>query len=86
MGFRPFVYKIAIHNGLTGFVQNTPKGVQIEIQGIRASHDKIIRILGIKDIADYDIQICILSMMEIIQGTQLRQLEGIPEIRDIAGF
>ena len=33
VGFRPFVYKIAIHNGLTGFVQNTPKGVQIEIQG-----------------------------------------------------
>lgn len=33
VGFRPFVYKLALENGLTGFVQNTPIGVQIEIQG-----------------------------------------------------
>lgn len=33
VGFRPFVYKIAMENNLCGFVQNTPKGVSIEIQG-----------------------------------------------------
>ena len=33
VGFRPFVYRIALENNLTGFVQNTPKGVVIEIQG-----------------------------------------------------
>lgn len=33
VGFRPFVYKIAMENSLCGFVQNTPKGVCIEIQG-----------------------------------------------------
>ncbi len=33
VGFRPFVYRIALENNLTGFVQNTPKGVVIEVQG-----------------------------------------------------
>jgi hydrogenase maturation protein HypF len=33
VGFRPFVYKLARHMGLTGFVQNDPGGVAIEVQG-----------------------------------------------------
>lgn len=33
VGFRPFVYRIAHENGLTGWVRNTPSGVEIEIQG-----------------------------------------------------
>lgn len=34
VGFRPFVYRIAAENNLTGFVRNTPLGVQIEVQGL----------------------------------------------------
>ncbi len=33
VGFRPFVYKLATDNHLTGFVTNTPTGVDIEVQG-----------------------------------------------------
>lgn len=33
VGFRPFVYRIALDNNVSGFVGNTPLGVCIEIQG-----------------------------------------------------
>ncbi|MFA6498423.1 MAG: carbamoyltransferase HypF [Desulfurivibrionaceae bacterium] len=33
VGFRPFVYRLALARALTGFVANTPEGVAIEAQG-----------------------------------------------------
>ncbi|NTU97174.1 MAG: carbamoyltransferase HypF [Chlorobiaceae bacterium] len=33
VGFRPFVYRIAVAEGLTGFIRNTASGVLIEVQG-----------------------------------------------------
>ncbi|NTV51130.1 MAG: carbamoyltransferase HypF [Geobacteraceae bacterium] len=33
VGFRPLVYRLACERGLTGWVRNTPAGVEIEIQG-----------------------------------------------------
>jgi hydrogenase maturation protein HypF len=33
VGFRPFVYRLAVHAGLTGWVRNTPSGVFLEVQG-----------------------------------------------------
>jgi len=36
VGFRPFIYKAARKLGLTGFVQNTSRGVEIEAQGKNA--------------------------------------------------
>ena len=33
VGFRPFVYKIAVDNKLKGWVKNTSKGVYIDIEG-----------------------------------------------------
>jgi hydrogenase maturation protein HypF len=33
VGFRPFVYRIALDRGLTGFVLNSPEGVIVEAQG-----------------------------------------------------
>lgn len=33
VGFRPFIYRIALHAGLTGNVRNSPEGVIIEVQG-----------------------------------------------------
>jgi hydrogenase maturation protein HypF len=34
VGFRPFVYKAALHAQVTGQVSNTPQGVLIEVQGL----------------------------------------------------
>ena len=34
VGFRPFVYRLALELELTGWVRNTPSGVEIEVQGI----------------------------------------------------
>jgi len=33
VGFRPFIYRIAVKNNLSGFVQNTPEGVIAETEG-----------------------------------------------------
>lgn len=33
VGFRPFIYRIAVKNNLSGFVQNTPEGVITEMEG-----------------------------------------------------
>ena len=39
VGFRPFVYRLAQHFSLSGWVRNTPFGVELEIQGAAASLD-----------------------------------------------
>ena len=39
VGFRPFVYRLAHEHNLTGWVRNTPAGVEIEIQGTAARLD-----------------------------------------------
>lgn len=33
VGFRPFVYRLAMNLGLTGWVSNSPQGVSIEVEG-----------------------------------------------------
>jgi len=33
VGFRPFLYRLAVQNGLAGFVQNRPEGVTVEVEG-----------------------------------------------------
>ncbi|MDA9447079.1 carbamoyltransferase HypF [Bradyrhizobium sp. CCBAU 21360] len=37
VGFRPYVYRLAVRYGLAGFVINGPEGVTIEVEGNRAS-------------------------------------------------
>ena len=34
VGFRPFIYRLAVKNHLTGFVQNRPEGVTVEVEGL----------------------------------------------------
>jgi hydrogenase maturation protein HypF len=35
VGFRPYIYRLATELGLTGWVQNSPQGVTIEVEGDR---------------------------------------------------
>lgn len=42
VGFRPFVYKIATHNNLNGWVNNTSKGVFIDVEGLKPNIDNFI--------------------------------------------
>ncbi|MFZ5425964.1 MAG: carbamoyltransferase HypF [Thermodesulfobacteriota bacterium] len=43
VGFRPFVYRLALNHALTGHVLNSPEGVVIEVQGGRARLDGFSR-------------------------------------------
>lgn len=42
VGFRPFVYRLAVEIGLTGFVGNDTNGVTIEVEGIAHRVDEFI--------------------------------------------
>jgi len=46
VGFRPFVYRLARHHNLAGWVKNTSGGVEIEAEGPPASLDLFIRQLA----------------------------------------
>lgn len=46
VGFRPFVYNLAIGLGLTGWVRNTSAGVEIHIEGQEQSTDRFISALA----------------------------------------
>ena len=45
VGFRPFVYRIALARKLVGWVRNRPDGVEIEVQGLQAALDDFLRAL-----------------------------------------
>ncbi len=45
VGFRPFVYDLAAKNHLTGYVLNDSQGVEIEIEGGKASIDSFVQTL-----------------------------------------
>ena len=46
VGFRPFVFRLATELGLTGWVRNTPQGVQTEVQGSARRVAEFLRRLG----------------------------------------
>ena len=45
VGFRPFVYSLAIRNQLTGWVRNTSSGVEIEVNGRRDALNTFLAVL-----------------------------------------
>ena len=42
VGFRPFIYKLALDNNLKGYVCNSQIGVYINVEGEKESIDKFI--------------------------------------------
>lgn len=45
VGFRPFIYRMAVKNNLTGFVQNTPEGVIAEVEGPSGALDLFLEVV-----------------------------------------
>lgn len=45
VGFRPFVFNLAMRSDLAGFVTNTSSGVVVEIQGSAAELDRFVELL-----------------------------------------
>ncbi|HET9492631.1 MAG TPA: carbamoyltransferase HypF [Chloroflexia bacterium] len=43
VGFRPFVYRLALDMGLPGWVNNSPQGVFVEVEGRQAQLDEFVR-------------------------------------------
>jgi hydrogenase maturation protein HypF len=43
VGFRPFVFNLANHLGLSGWVRNTSAGVEIEVDGPREQIEAFVR-------------------------------------------
>ena len=48
VGFRPFVYRLAVSYGLKGFIRNTASGVLIEVQGAPAIFEAFLRRLPVE--------------------------------------
>lgn len=49
VGFRPFVHRLAAELGLTGWVNNSPQGVGVEVEGARANVEEfLLRLEGEK--------------------------------------
>jgi hydrogenase maturation protein HypF len=42
VGFRPFVYRLALEEGLAGYVRNDDQGVLLEVQGSAAAVDRFM--------------------------------------------
>ena len=42
VGFRPFIYRLAIDCQLCGFVRNTPEGVLVEAEGMQDKIDDFV--------------------------------------------
>jgi hydrogenase maturation protein HypF len=45
VGFRPFVYSLALKNNITGWVRNSSNGVEIEINGTSPHLESFLTIL-----------------------------------------
>ena len=45
VGFRPFVHRLALRHGLSGWVRNTSGEVQVEIEGSESAIDEFLEAL-----------------------------------------
>ncbi len=66
VGFRPFVYRLAKELGLSGWVNNSPQGVCVEVEGARDSLNAFRRRLETEN-----------PPRSVIQGCECSWLEGV---------
>ena len=64
VGFRPTVYRLAVELGLTGWVANTPAGVEIDVEGAAAAVEQFVPTL-----------MAALPPRAVVHGMETRQLD-----------
>lgn len=83
VGFRPFVYKIAIFNNLKGYIKNSSLGVTIEVEGEEENIQEFIETLKNKGPKALDIKKIIIKNKDIVNyktfeiGESIREGQGI---------
>ena len=76
VGFRPFIYRIATRHGLSGFVQNRPDGVVVEVQGpaeainsfISSVHKELPPLADISGISQEEVKVTSDKAFRIIES------------------
>jgi hydrogenase maturation protein HypF len=79
VGFRPFVYKLALSLGLSGYVFNSSSGVTIEVEGLASALDEFLQTLknnppGLAEIIQINV-----SAVEVQGGAGFSILESREE-------
>lgn len=82
VGFRPFVYRLALRLGLSGWVRNTGQGVQIEVEGGAPQLDEFSR--AVRDEAPPLAVICQLRA-QTLPATGARGFAILESARSAAG-
>ncbi|MCY2927837.1 MAG: acylphosphatase, partial [Planctomycetota bacterium] len=68
VGFRPFVFRLACEGGLTGWVANDGRGVQIEAQGPRPAIEQFSRRLQTQAPPLASIATCLVDDIAALSG------------------
>ena len=79
VGFRPFVYRIAIENSLKGFIKNSNIGVIIDVEGYQKSIDIFTRVLKLSGPKLVNIQQIIIEDKEVVNYKKFEIKESINE-------
>ena len=85
VGFRPFVYRLACRHNLAGWVRNTSRGVEIEVEGPPASLDLFIRQLSqkapalsrVERVVSADVALLAQETFEILASESLAGTEAV---------
>ena len=72
IGFRPFVYKIALKNKILGFVKNTSQGVIVEAQGSRSDIQNFISDLKLLKPSQSIIESLKISVLKLKKGKEFK--------------
>ena len=76
VGFRPFIYRLALDYKLSGHVSNTAEGVSIEIQGLAQNVDLFIYALKHKLPPLAKLTQCIINEIELISEDKFKIIQS----------
>ncbi|MBN1653449.1 MAG: carbamoyltransferase HypF [Deltaproteobacteria bacterium] len=71
VGFRPFIYRLAAEQGVTGFIRNQDNGVFIELQGEKASLDQFVERMVAELPPLAQIERCTVDSLPVVEGEKV---------------